>query len=103
LLIFSNRVSAGVLATLILGWDAIASNLPTCFYQFIRLVAGGSLPPETTKPPNKGGLMIPFTIFDLMVPIGAGIGTFRKRLPGSHRARSHRALFMIIYEILYIR
>jgi hypothetical protein len=26
---FSNRVSAGILATLFLRWDAIASNLPT--------------------------------------------------------------------------
>ena len=46
--------------------------------------------------------MIPFAIFDLMVPIGAGISTFWKRLPGSHRARSHRALYMIIYELNYI-
>jgi len=89
---FSNRViCSGILATLFLRWDAIAANLPTCFHQFIKLVAGGSLPPETRKPPKKGGLMIPFTIFDLMVPIGAGISTFWKRLPGSHQARSHRA------------
>jgi hypothetical protein len=48
-----HRVSAGILATLFLRWDAIASNLPTSFYQSIKLVTEGSLPPETKKIPTE--------------------------------------------------
>ena len=42
----------------------------------IKLVAGGSLPYRNKKPPERGGLMIPFVIFDLMV---SGISTFWKK------------------------
>jgi len=38
--------------------------------------------PETKKPPNRGGLMIPFAIFDLMVPSGLALAPFGRKVAG---------------------
>ena len=46
--------------------------------------------------------MIPFAIQGFIVPIGAGIGTFWKRLLDSHQARSLVSLCMIIGKPYYI-
>jgi len=90
---FSNRViCSGILATLIMvGCNSRKST--HLIYPFLDVLGrfGGDLDLKAKNLTQWWGLMIPFAIFDLMVPIGAGIGTFWKRLPGSHRARSHRA------------
>jgi len=38
---------------------------------------------------------------DLMVPLRAGFGTLRSRLPGGHRARSLTPLFMVMKGLIY--
>jgi hypothetical protein len=74
---FSNRVSAGILATLFLGWDASLPQIgpPDSFVSEIYLVVGGDLDLKAKNLP-KGGLMIPFAIFDLM---DSGFSTFWKK------------------------
>jgi hypothetical protein len=67
------------------------------------LVVGGPLPPETKKPPNRGGLMIPFAIFDLMVPSGLALAPFGKGCRAVIEPDLIVPLFMIICKNNYIK